>query len=76
MESCPLDLQGIPQSYFLKLTCGQERIESRLSNRNLYNEINVVVEEMYQLLGETVVEVISSVSGDCVLFGKGVMISH
>ena len=39
------------------------------------NEINVV-EEMYQLLGETVVEVIFSVSGECVLFGKGVMIPH
>ena len=49
---------------------------SRASRQGLYNEINVVVKEMYQLLGETVVEVISSVSGDCVLFVKGVMISH
>ena len=49
---------------------------SQASKQTLYNEINVVVEEMYQLLGETVVEVISSVSGDCVVFGKGVMISH
>ena len=49
---------------------------SRASRQGLYNEINVVVKEMYQLLGETVVEVISSVSGDCVLVVKGLMISH